>query len=97
MCAEPAVDRSEDAEEQPTDVPLLLTSDSGIRMCIKEVMDRSNQGGQRIRSLQHVSFAYPPRGPADSTLSLAGIPANIVQILWMWMYPEMVRFHPAGQ
>ena len=81
VCAEPAVDRSEHAEEQPTDVPLLLTSDSGIRMCIKEVMDRSNQGGQRIRSLQHVSFAYSPRGPADSTLILAGIPANIVDVV----------------
>ena len=75
------MDRSEHDNEQPTDVPLLIQSDSDIRMCIKEVIDKSNQGGQRIRSLQHVAFAYSPRGPADSTPNLAGSPANILDVV----------------
>ena len=35
----------------------LPPSDSEIRLCIRDVMDESNQGGRRIRSLQHASFA----------------------------------------
>ena len=48
---------------QPTAVP---PSDSEIQLRIKDVIDNSNQGGRRIGSLQHVSFAYKSTYPADT-------------------------------
>ena len=56
---------------------------SKIRLCIKDVMDKSNQGGlgRRIRSLQHVSFAYKSTDPADTTPDPACNPANVVNVV----------------
>ena len=61
-----------------------------IQMCIKEVMAKSNQGRQRIGSLQHVSFAYQPRGPTDSMPHLVGNPANIVGVVGFVHYGESI-------
>ena len=61
-----------------------------IQMCIKEVMAKSNQGRQRIGSLQHVSFAYQPRGPTDSMPHSVGNPANIVGVVGFVHYGESI-------
>ena len=52
-------------------------------MCIKDVMDTSSQSGRRIRSLQHVSFAYKSTGTdsADTTQDPACNPANVVDVV----------------
>ena len=73
-----AADRSE--LELPTAVP---PSDSEIRMCIKDMMDTSSQSGRRIRSLQHVSFAYKSTGTdsGDTPQDLACNPANVVDVV----------------
>lgn len=36
-------------------------SDADIRMCIIDIIDRSNEGCRRIRGLEHVSFSYTSR------------------------------------
>ena len=41
-------------------------SDADIRLYIIDILDRSNKDGRRIRGLEHVSFAYTPRGNAIS-------------------------------
>ena len=72
------IDSSEHVSGQPTAVQ---PSDSEIRMCIKNVMDKSNQEGRRIRRLQHVSFAYKSADPADTMAGMASNPANIVDVV----------------
>ena len=72
-----ALQDSSDLEHQ-TDIP---PSDSEIRLCIKDVMDKSNQGGRRIRSLQHISFAYKSTDPADTTPDPACNPAKVVNVV----------------
>ena len=42
-------------------------SDSDILLCIKDAMDKSNQGGLPIRSLQHVLFADKSTDTPDTT------------------------------
>ena len=44
-------------------------------------MDKSNQGGRRIRSLQFVSFAYKSTDPADTTPDPACKTADIVDVV----------------
>ena len=58
-------------------------SDTKIRMCLTKVLDGPIREGQRIRCLQHVSFAYktreptmsadPTSGPADSQVSIVDV------------------------
>ena len=72
-----ALQDSSDLEHQ-TDIP---PSDSEIRLCITDVMDKSNQGGRRIRSLQHISFAYKSTDPADTTPDPACNPAKVVNVV----------------
>ena len=52
-------------------------------MCIKDAMDTSSQRGRRIRSLQHVSFAYKSTGTdsVDTTQDPACNPANVVYVV----------------
>ena len=66
--------------EQPTAFP---PSDSEIRLCIKDVMDKSNQGGppRKTKSLEHVSFAYKSTDPADTTPDPASNTANVVDVV----------------
>ena len=78
-----AADRSE--LELPTAVP---PSDSEIRMGIKDVMDTSSQSGRRIRSLQHVSFAYKSKEQIQLTLHWILLATH--QMLWMWSGSFMV-------
>ena len=73
--------------EQPTAVP---PSDSEIRLCIKDVMDKSNQGGRRIRSLQFVSFAYKSTDPADTTPDPACKTADIVDVVGFFHGTESI-------
>jgi len=77
---------SEHVSGQPTAVP---PSDSEIRMCIKNVMDKSNQEGRRIRRLQHVSLSYNPQIQLIQWL----VWLVIQRILWTWSDSLMMQCH----
>ena len=44
-------------------------------------MDKANQDGRRIRSLQDVSLAYKSKDPANTTQDPACNPANVVNVI----------------
>ena len=60
-------------------------SDADIRVCIIDIMDRSNEGCRRIRGLEQVSFAYTSRETAMPLDNMrpdpAGSPAYIVDVV----------------
>jgi hypothetical protein len=78
VSSDSAVDRSACASGQQT---LFPPSDSEIRMCINDVMDKSIQDGRRIRGLQHVSFAYKSTNPADIMTGSFSNLAHIVDVV----------------
>lgn len=71
----PALELSE--HDQPT--AELLAAE--VQRCLNEVVDKSNQDGRRIRSLQQVSFAYKTEDRGETGNPGLQEPANIVDVV----------------